>query len=65
MTLRNDDFTRLQDKLEEIEISLGVRFHNKMYLTTALVHSSFINESKHEFKESNERLELLGESDPV
>lgn len=62
MSLSNDDFTRLQDKLEEIEISLGVRFLNKMYLETALVHSSFINESMDIFKESNERLELLGDA---
>lgn len=43
-----------------IEKNLGVSFKNAGLLHTALVHRSFLNESKE--KSSNERLEFLGDA---
>ncbi len=47
-----------------LEERLGYRFKNKEYLTEALTHSSFSNESKSKGAriECNERLEFLGDS---
>ena len=47
--------------MSEIEKTIGYAFKNKNYLTTALTHSSYANESKKP-TESNERLEFLGDS---
>jgi len=47
--------------MEDIEAKIGYTFQNKEYLTTALTHSSFANESRRRVK-SNERLEFLGDA---
>lgn len=45
-----------------LEKKIGYTFKNKKLLTTALTHSSYANEHKNTAKESNERLEFLGDS---
>lgn len=45
-----------------LENALGVSFQNEDLLTSALVHSSFLNENPGVFVESNERLEYLGDA---
>ncbi len=47
--------------LKELERSISVVFNDKALLKQALVHRSYLNESD-VFKESNERLEFLGDS---
>ena len=42
--------------------SFGVRFEDRRLLQLALVHSSYLNENPEGFKESNERLEFLGDA---
>ncbi len=49
------------DRLSEFEEKIGYNFRNKSLLFEALTHSSYANESKHQYK-SNERLEFLGDS---
>lgn len=44
------------------EERLGYSFKDKSLLDKALSHSSYVNESKREDAESNERLEFLGDS---
>ncbi|MCC8196191.1 MAG: ribonuclease III [Ruminococcus sp.] len=48
-------------KLEEFEQKLGYTFKDKDLLIEALTHSSYANESHHT-RNSNERLEFLGDS---
>lgn len=45
--------------MKNVETKIGYTFKNKGLLETALTHSSYANEAK---KESNERLEFLGDS---
>ena len=47
--------------LTELQQSIGVTFTNETVLKQAFVHRSYLNESK-EFRESNERLEFLGDA---
>lgn len=47
--------------LEELEQTLGIQFHDRSLLELAFVHRSHLNES-HTFRESNERLEFLGDA---
>ncbi len=49
------------DKLKEFQRKIGYEFKNEALLFEALSHSSFANESK-EKRQSNERLEFLGDS---
>lgn len=49
------------DKLKEFQQKIGYEFKNEALLFEALSHSSFANESK-EKRQSNERLEFLGDS---
>jgi ribonuclease-3 len=46
-------------KMKNLQAKIGYTFKNVSLLETALTHSSYANESK---KESNERLEFLGDS---
>ena len=46
----------------ELEEALGVRFRDTGLRRLALVHSSYLNENPGEFRESNERLEFLGDA---
>ena len=46
----------------ELEEKLNYKFKNKELLLRALSHKSYIFYSKHKYHESNERLELLGDS---
>ena len=54
------------DRVERAEEALGVRFQDRDLLDLALVHSSLLNEplidAEPEVKESNERLEFLGDA---
>ncbi len=47
---------------KSVEKDLRVSFRDKSLLLKALVHSSYMNEHPSEFKESNERLEFLGDA---
>ncbi|ADJ25736.1 ribonuclease III [Dehalogenimonas lykanthroporepellens BL-DC-9] len=47
---------------EEIQARLGVRFANPAILETALIHSSFVNETADQSISHNERLEFLGDA---
>ncbi|MCL4397495.1 ribonuclease III [Patescibacteria group bacterium] len=47
--------------LSSLETILGIKFTNKSLLEGALIHRSYLNENP-QFKESNERLEFLGDS---
>ena len=47
--------------LEELQQLIGITFHDQDLLKQAFVHRSYLNESK-EFRESNERLEFLGDA---
>ncbi len=49
------------EMLAEFEKLIDYEFKNKELLFEALTHSSYANESKHQYK-SNERLEFLGDS---
>lgn len=54
-------FSQMSNNTEkEIEKKLAVRFKNPRFLHTALVHRSYLNESKE--TTSNERLEFLGDA---
>ena len=57
-----DPAEEIVDSLPKIEERLGYVFQNKNHLVVAFVHSSFINENKDLIKESNERLEFLGDA---
>lgn len=56
------DIQKVFDQIPQIEIRLKYQFKDKDVLLTAFIHSSFINENKEEIKESNERLEFLGDA---
>ena len=47
--------------MEMLEEKIGYVFKNKQYLQTALIHSSYANESKNKIQ-SNERQEFLGDT---
>lgn len=46
----------------EFAKSIGYQFRDRELLQHALTHSSFINESKMEYRANNERLEFLGDA---
>ena len=58
MTLIKDQ----QDKLNELEKNLGLVFKKQDLILNALIHRSYLNESKKANLSSNERLEFLGDS---
>ncbi|MEK7521388.1 MAG: ribonuclease III [Patescibacteria group bacterium] len=51
----------MENKETKIEKKIGITFKNKEFLHRAFVHRSFLNEKRDE-KESNERLEFLGDA---
>lgn len=50
------------NKLEELESKLNIKFSNKKLLRRALTHKSFANENTNLKIKDNERLEFLGDS---
>mgnify|MGYP001599792884 CR=1 FL=1 len=50
------------EKLQELEVRIGVRFKNHDLLLQALTHRSYINENTHWHLDHNERLEFLGDA---
>ncbi len=54
--------TKLISNLNEVEKNIGVHFNNQALLTQALIHRSFLNETKIKGLQSNERLEFLGDA---
>ncbi len=50
------------NRLDELEKTIGYRFNDRKKLKMALTHSSYANERKNEGLSSNERLEFLGDS---
>ncbi len=53
---------KLQHDIPDIEEKIGYVFRDKMLLTLAFVHRSFINENREFIQRHNERLEFLGDS---
>ncbi len=51
----------MNNNLNELEEKIKYKFRNRDYLTEALTHSSYANENRNG-RESNERLEFLGDS---
>lgn len=49
-------------KLQNLEKRIGIKFNNILMLKNALIHRSYLNESKEEGIENNERLEYLGDA---
>jgi ribonuclease-3 len=49
-------------RFESLEKNLGVKFENPNLLIQSLTHRSFLNETKDKKRESNERLEFLGDA---
>ena len=50
------------NNLELFQSELGIKYNNHEKLVEALTHNSFVNESKYEDIDSNERLEYLGDA---
>lgn len=50
------------DNFKTLEKTIGIAFHNKTLLQNAFIHRSYLNEHKHFFLLSNEKLEFLGDS---
>ncbi|MFN8511775.1 MAG: ribonuclease III [Thermomicrobiales bacterium] len=50
------------ERLERAEDALGVRFHDRELLKRALTHRSYVNELGRDPRDSNERLEFLGDA---
>jgi len=50
--------------LSELEQAIGYQFKEKIYITTALTHSSYANETKSQGvkRKDNQRMEFLGDS---
>lgn len=46
----------------QLQLSLGIAFHDPALLQQALLHRSYLNEAPEEAVESNERLEFLGDA---
>jgi ribonuclease-3 len=53
---------RIKMNKKEVEKKLGLKFKNGDLLKNALIHRSYLNESKDEDLENNERLEFLGDA---
>lgn len=49
-------------RLEQLQKTIGVSFHDPSLLEQALVHSSYVNENPGLALDSNERLEFLGDA---
>ena len=52
----------MQQKLEELQRKIGYKFRDKELLNSALMHSSYANESHLPKYKCNERLEFLGDA---
>ncbi len=50
------------DRLDRAEVALGVRFQDRELLKRALTHRSYVNELGRDPRDSNERLEFLGDA---
>ncbi len=48
--------------MKQLQQKIGYTFKNEQLLKAAFIHSSYVNENKGKVKESNERLEFLGDS---
>lgn len=52
----------MKPNINELQQKLGYKFKNEAILLRAISHSSYVNENHDVCKESNERLEFLGDS---
>ena len=48
--------------MKQLQQKIGYTFKNEQLLKAAFIHSSYVNENRDKVKESNERLEFLGDS---
>ena len=59
----NDDpYSKLKEKMKEVEEKIGYTFQDKNLLLLSFVHRSFVNEYRRIINRQNERLEFLGDS---
>ncbi len=49
-------------KLEQFQKTIGIKFSDDKILLQAFIHRSYLNENKHQFNQSNERFEFLGDA---
>ena len=54
----NEEMTK---SIQQLQDTIGYKFHNPVFLEVALTHSSYANEVKHQLK-YNERQEFLGDA---
>lgn len=52
----------MNDRLEQCQQQLGIRFNNQSLLKQAFTHSSYVNENRLSNMKDNERLEFLGDA---
>ncbi|MBE6992450.1 MAG: ribonuclease III [Ruminococcaceae bacterium] len=48
--------------MKQLQQNIGYTFKDEQLLKAAFIHSSYVNENRDKVKESNERLEFLGDS---
>ena len=51
----------MRKSIQQLQDTIGYKFHNPVFLEVALTHSSYANEVKHQLK-YNERQEFLGDA---
>lgn len=52
---------KMTKSIQQLQDTIGYKFHNPVFLEVALTHSSYANEVKHQLK-YNERQEFLGDA---
>jgi ribonuclease-3 len=59
---KDADERNIEEDLMALERILGVVFHDKIHLLTAITHRSYLNEHREAKQEHNERMEFLGDA---
>lgn len=54
--------TNIDDQLKSLEGIIGVAFHDRAHLLTAMTHRSYLNENREATQPHNERYEFLGDA---
>ncbi|MFA5842216.1 MAG: ribonuclease III [Candidatus Gracilibacteria bacterium] len=52
----------MENKFKSLEEKIGIKFKDRKTLQTVFIHKSYMNETKEEGVENNERLEFLGDA---
>lgn len=59
---KDTDERNIDEDLVALERIVGVVFHDKLHLLTAITHRSYLNEHREAKQEHNERMEFLGDA---